>query len=250
MDLLGRERPAWLTAGVLAVVGAVSGVGAARHLLRSATPLIDPAPWRVPTFRLTMVVGTAMRGLISTLPFLLPLLFQLGFGYDAFHAGALVLALFLGNIGIKPATSFVLRRFGFRRVLVGNAALQAATMLGFAVVGAETPLVALLALLAGAGASRSMQYTALATLAFADVPQDRMAPANTWFSVAFQAGNGIGVAVGALALQVAGAALGGGPDLAAFHAAFAALAVLMAALAAAALTLERDAGLSVSGRRA
>ena len=249
MDMLGRERPALLAIGLLVVVGVASGVGAARHLRRSATPLIDPAPWRVPTFRMVMLVGTAMRGLISTLPFLLPLLFQLGFGYDPFHAGALVLALFLGNIGIKPATSFLLRRFGFRNVLVGNAALQAAAMLGLAVIGVRTSLVAILVLLAVAGASRSMQFTALGTLAFADVPQQRMAPANTWFSVAFQLGNGIGVGFGALLLQMAGGALGGGPNLAAFHVAFAGLGALMLVLAGAALTLDEDAGAGVSGHR-
>ncbi len=249
MDLLGRERPALGLAGLLIVVGGVGGVAAARHLRRSAAPLIDPAPWQVPTFRTVMLMGTAMRGLISTLPFLLPLLFQLGFGFDPFHAGALVLALFLGNIGIKPATSFVLRRYGFRNVLVGNAALQGAAMLGLALIGVGTPLLAILALLAVAGASRSMQFTALATLAFSDVPPERMAPANTWFSVAFQLGNGIGVGVGALLLQVAGGVMGGGPDLAAFHAAFAGLGLAMLGLAAVALTLARDAGAGVSGYR-
>ena len=249
MDMLGQERPAFLTVGALIAIGVASGVGAARHLWRSATPLIDPAPWQVPTFRMVMGLGTAMRGLISTMPFLLPLLFQLGFGYDPFHAGALVLGLFLGNIAIKPTTSFVLRRFGFRNVLVGNAVLQGLTMLALAAIGVGTPLVGILVLLAVSGASRSMQFTALGTLAFADVPQERMAPANTWFSVAFQAGNGIGVGFGALVLQVAGGVLGGGPDLAAFHAAFAGLGVMMIGLAAAALRLERDAGVGVSGHR-
>ena len=250
LDMLGRERPNFALSGLLIVVGVASGVGAARHLLRAAMPLIDPAPWRVPTFRMVMLMGTAMRGLISTLPFLLPLLFQLGFGYDAFHAGSLVLALFLGNIGIKPATSFVLRRFGFRSVLVGNAALQAAAMLALAVVGPGTPLVGTVVLLAVAGASRSMQFTALGTLAFADVPQERMAPANTWFSVSFQLGTGLGVAVGALLLQVAGGVLGGGPDLGAFHVALAVLGMMMLGLAGVALRLERDAGAAVSGQRA
>ncbi len=247
MDLLGHEPPAWAAAGSLIAVGVVSGVGAARHLRRSAAPLIDPGPWQVETFRLVMLVGTSMRGVISTLPFLLPLLFQLGFGYDPFHAGALVLALFAGNIGIKPGTSAILRRFGFRTVLAGNAVVQAAAMFGLAAIGPSTPLAAILALLAVAGASRSMQFTALGTLAFADVPQERMAPANTWFSVSFQLGTGFGVGVGALLLQVAGGVLGGGPDLGAFHAAFAGLGVLMLGLAAAALTIPPQAGALVSG---
>ena len=248
MDLLGQDPPAWGTAGLLIAVGVASGIGAGRHLLQSAAPLIDPGPWRVETFRLVMLVGTSMRGIISTLPFLLPLLFQLGLGYDPFHAGALVLALFAGNIGIKPGTSAILRRFGFRTVLVGNAVVQAGAMLGLAMIGPGTPLAAILLVLAVAGASRSMQFTALGTLAFADVPQAGMAPANTWFSVAFQLGTGIGVGVGALFLQVAGGVLGG-PGLAAFHAAFVGLGVLMLGLAGAALMVPRGAGAAVSGSR-
>ena len=249
MDLLGRADPPIATAAALAAIGLFAGIVVTRHLLRAKQPLIDPAPWRVSTFRAVMTIGTMMRGLIAAMPFLLPLLFQLGFGYDPFHAGALVLALFLGNIGIKPATSWLLRRFGFRTVLVGNAALQAAAMLGCALIGPTTQLALLLALLALAGASRSMQFTALATLAFADIPQERMPPANTWFSVAFQLGNGMGVAVGALLLRVAGALEGTGPGLAAFHGAFVALGVLMLGLAVAALRLRPEDGAAVSGHR-
>ena len=247
MDTLGQDRPAPWSVAALVAAGIACGVGAARHLRRTAMPLIDPVPWRVPTFRTVMLLGTCMRGIISTLPFLLPLLFQLGFGYDPFQAGALVLALFLGNIGIKPATSGLLRRFGFRTVLAVNALVQAGAMAALAVIGPWTSLPLILIVLAIAGASRSMQFTALNTLAFADVPQERMAPANTWYSVGFQLGNGIGVAVGALILQLAGGLVGRGPDLAAFHIVFDVLACIMLGLGALALTLARDAGAVVSG---
>jgi EmrB/QacA subfamily drug resistance transporter len=250
LDLIGRADPPFVAAGLLAVAGVVAGVVVRRHLYRARQPLIDPAPWSVPTFRMVMLMGTSMRGLIAAMPFLLPLLFQLGFGYDPFHAGLMVLGLFVGNIGMKPLTSWVLRRFGFRRVIVVNALVQAGTMLGCAAVGPWTPLVAILPLLVVSGASRSMQFTALGTLAFADVPQERMAPANTWFSVAFQLGNGVGVAVGALLLRVSGAAMGVGPSLIAFRGAFTALALLTLGLAALALRLRPDAGAAVSGHRA
>ena len=122
-----------------------------------------------------------------------------------------------------------------------------ATFASFAVIGPATPFPILFVLLAVSGASRSMQFTALNTLAFADVPQERMAPANTWFSVAFQLSNGIGVAVGALLLRLSGAVLGSGATLPAFHGAFAAVAVIMIALALLALRLRPDAGAAVSG---
>ncbi len=244
LDQLGAIDPSLPLVGGLALAGLVAGVLVTRHLHRTAQPLIDPAPWRVPTFRAVMTVGTAMRGLISALPFLLPLLFQLALGYDPFHAGLMVLVLFAGNLGIKPATSAILRHLGFRTVLVGNALLQAACLGACALIGPATPLLAILGLLALAGASRSMQFTALNTLAFADVPQERMSPANTWFSVAFQLGNGIGVAAGAMLLRLAG-----GSDLAGFHGAFAALALLMLGLAAAAMRLRPEDGAGVSGHR-
>jgi len=247
LDLVGDGGASWAGAAALA-----AGAGAAapllwRHLRRHAHPLIDPAPFKVPTFRMVMLAGSAMRTLIGAMPFLLPLSFQLGFGMDPFRAGLLVLALFAGNLGIKPLTSAVLRRCGFRTVLVGNGLVQAATMLGFAAVTPAVPVGAVVALLALSGASRSLQFTALNTLAFADVPQPWMAPANTWFSVAFQLSLGVGVAVGAVALRLAGAEAGvGPPGLAEFHAAFAAVALCMACAALAGLRLPADAGLGLS----
>jgi len=248
LDMLGEREPRFLVAGGLAALAVAAGFATVRHLYRHKAPLLDPHPWEVPTFRMTMVAGTLMRGMIAAMPFLLPLLFQLGFGYDAFHAGLIVLALFVGNIGMKPGTSWVLRRFGFRTTIAGNATVQALTMLGCAAIGPWTPLPLVAALLVVSGASRSMQFTALATLAFADVPQERMAPANTWFSVAFQLGNGMGVAVGAVLLRLAGTFVGG-PTLEAFHGAFLALAAILLGLAASALRLRPEAGAAVSGHR-
>ncbi len=74
-----------------------------RHARRTQHPLLDLSVLRVPTFAAVMAGGSVFRVTISTVPFLLPLLFQVGFGLDAFHSGLLVLATFLGNIGMKPA---------------------------------------------------------------------------------------------------------------------------------------------------
>ena len=247
LDLMGRADPPWLVAGGLAAAAVSAAILLTRHLRRAPAPLLDPAPWSVPTFNLVMVGGTIMRLLIAAMPFLLPLLFQLGFGYDAFHAGLLVLVLFAGNLGIKPLTSPILRRWGFRTVLTGNGLLQAAAMLGCACLSPATSLLLVIPLLLVAGASRSMQFTGLATLAFADVAEASMGSANIWFSVAFQLANGFGVAVGALALRLSGIATGTDSSVAAFHGAFAALAIAMAATALTAWRLRGDAGAVVSG---
>ena len=253
LDLVGEGGGAgggvWGTVALLAAGAAAAGPLLWRHLRRHAHPLLDTAPFATPTFRATMLTGTGMRTLIGTMPFLVPLLFQLGYGFDAVRAGLLTLVLFAGNLGIKPLTTPILRRLGFRAVLVGNGLVQAAAMAAFALLPAAAPLPVLLMLLVLAGASRSLQFTALNTLAFADVPQPAMAPANTWFSVAFQLSIGIGVAVGAVALRLASLAAGvPQPGLPQFHAALAGIAALMALAALDALRLARDAGAAVTAR--
>ena len=222
LEWLGEAgRPAAEVAGpgALALVLAVT---LGWHLRRAAHPLVPVTAFAVPSFRLTILAGSAMRVLISTMPFLLPLLFQVGFGQDPFQAGLLVLTLFAGNVGVKPLTGRILRAAGFRAVLVANGVLQAATMAACAWLTPGVPAVAIAALLALSGASRSLQFTALNTLAFADVPPAQMGPANTIFSLAFQFSIGMGVAVGAVALRLSGTV-----GLPAFGPAFTGIAVLM-----------------------
>ena len=252
LDLLGHDHPPLPTVAALAVLATATATILLRHIHRHPHPLPDPAPFRTTTFRLTITTGTAMRILISAMPFLVPLMFQLGFGLDPFQAGLLVLALFAGNFGIKPLTSPIIRRFGFRTTIVANGLLQAATMLACAGLTPATPLPAIIALLALSGASRSLQFTSLNSLAFADVPQPSIASANTLFSVAFQLGIGLGVAVGAILLRAATVALGraGPPTAAAFSGAFVILAVLMVFAALAGLRFAPDAGAVVSGHPA
>jgi MFS family permease len=183
------------------------------------------------------------------MPLLLPLMFQLGFGLDAFHSGLLVFALFVGNLGIKPVTTPIIRRWGFRRVIVANGLFQAVTMLGCATLGPATPTPVILLMLVASGASRSLQYTSLNSLAYADVPQPLMNAANTMYSISFQLAQGFGVALAAVALRLARVAFAGGsvvPTTAVFHVALIGLAVVMALVALGALHLAPDAGQAVA----
>jgi MFS family permease len=234
----------------LLVIAIATGALFAIHIRRTRHPLVNPANFSIATFRMVMTSGTLMRMLISTMPFLLPLLFQLGFGLDAFHAGLMVLALFAGNITIKPLTSPILRKFGFRTVLVGNGMLQAATMFGCALLTPETPEMILLILLTISGASRSLQFTALSSLAFADVPQAAMGSANTLFSVATQIAFGLGVALGAVLLQLTGQFLGTSPvpSLLVFHIVFIIMGLLMALTSLDGMRLSKLAGDAVTRR--
>ena len=198
LERLGQGDAFLETAGLAAgTVAVVAGLWI--HIKRHRHPLIDLAPMAVPSFRITMLGGSAMRVLISTMPFLLPLLFQVGFGLDPFHSGLLLLTLFAGNVCVKPLTTPILRRWRFRTVLIANGLLQAATMLGCALLTPAVPQAVIIPLLIISGASRSLQFTALNTLAFAEVPERWTGTANTMFSLAFQFSVGMGVALGAVA---------------------------------------------------
>jgi EmrB/QacA subfamily drug resistance transporter len=188
--------------GILAS-GLVLLLIATRHLLLAKDPLFGLAPLSIQTFRITAVGGSLFRIVINSAPFLLPLLFQIGFGYSAIQAGAFLLWLFAGNLAIKPATSRIMNRFGFRTVLVTNGLLIAAGFAACAQLTANTPQWLIYALLFFTGMTRSMQFTALNTIAFADVPQPQMRNATTLSSILNQMGGGLGIAIGALMLSVA-----------------------------------------------
>ena len=151
---------------------------------------------------MTIWGGSLFRMGVSAVPFLLPVMFQIGFGFSPFEAGVLLMAVFAGNLLMKPLTTPVLRQFGFRPVLLWNGLMNAALIAACGAFTTGTPLwLACLVLFAG-GMARSMQFTALNTIAFADVPTRGMANANTIFSTMFQLAMGLGVALGAIGWRV------------------------------------------------
>jgi MFS family permease len=208
---------------------------------------------RIASFRVTAVGGSVFRAVITAIPFLLPLFFQLGFGWSAAHAGLVVIALFAGNMGIKPVTTPLMRRLGIRTVMLGAVAASAACLVGLAFLQPTTPLPVLLALLVASGVFRSIGFTAYNTIAFADVPPERTTSANALMSTLQEVGAGLGVAVGALLVRLGGPlapAIGFGTAAdSAYRVAFVVLAVLLAAAAIEAFLLPRSAGNVVTGRR-
>jgi MFS family permease len=223
IQLLSLTDPPVLWVAVLLIGGLVVGVGAVWQERRLPHPLVDLYALRFKSFSLTVVGGTLFRAAIGAVPFLLPLLFQIGFGLDAFVSGLLVLAVFAGNIVMKIFTTSTLNRFGFRRVLVVNGFLNAAVLLACALIDRTTPVPVILALLFVSGLTRSMQFTTLSTIAYAEVPQEQMNGANTVQNVIQPIGFALGIAVAALALRVAGLIFpSGSPALSMpqFHTAF------------------------------
>ena len=138
-ELLGRPEIAWSEAAALAAAGLVLLAICVRHLKRAAHPMVDLSSLSVPTFAVTIRGGSLFRMGLSAIPFLFPVMFQIGFGYDAFEAGMMLMAVFAGNLVMKPMTTPVLRRFGFRPVLVVNGLLNAAAIASCAAIAKAMP---------------------------------------------------------------------------------------------------------------
>jgi EmrB/QacA subfamily drug resistance transporter len=251
MEAAGSGASPSGTAGALAV-GLLALAAAIRYLLRSPRPLLRLRLFAVPTFRVTAAGGSVFRAAIAAIPFLLPLLFQLGFGWTAAHAGLVVIALFFGNLAVKPLTTPLMRRFGIRPVLLGAIAASAAALLGLALVQAHTPLPLLLGLLVLSGAFRSIGFSAYNTVAFADIPAEQMNAANTLLASVQQVGGGLGIATSALVVAVGGhaadlAGLGTGAG-GAVRLGLLSLALMLVIAAIEAYRLPRDAGHHVTAR--
>ncbi len=239
--LVAQPHTHWAQLAIVAVAAAIALVASLWHLRRAPAPLINLRTLRIPTF------GSAVRGsgafwlVIGAAPFLLPLLFETVFGWGAVKAGAVVLFLFVGNIAIKPATTPLLNRFGFRPVLIAATIGLLATMIAFAFLGAGTP-VAVIALVAlASGALRSTSLTCYVTIAYADVGPELMRDANTLYATTQQLAAGLGVAVATIALHLGDVIFGTG-HTAPFTFAFLVLAVVAVAPAAGALRLSPNAG--------
>ena len=223
IQLLSADVPNWAWTAILLLGGLAIGILAIWQERRETHPLVDFYAMRYKSYALTVWGGTLFRASIGAIPFLLPLLFQLGFGLDAFVSGLLVLSVFAGNIVMKIFTTAALNRFGFRRVLVFNGFLNAAVILACALIGPETPVPVIMGLLFVSGLTRSMQFTTLATIAYADVPQDKMNGANTLQNVVQPIGFALGIAVAALALRAGSIAFPPGAtsiSMGQFHVAF------------------------------
>ncbi|HDU1467691.1 TPA: MFS transporter [Klebsiella pneumoniae] len=202
MERLGDRQPQIWPTLALAAFGFGCLLYSIRHFRRAAAPMVRLDALQVPTFRVTMYGGSLFRASISAVPFLLPLLFQVGFGMDPFHSGLLVLAVFVGNLTIKPATTPLIRWLGFRRLLLINGALNVCSLLACALLTPQTPVWAIMLILYLGGVFRSIQFTGVSTLAFADVPAAQMSDANTLFSTASQLAVGLGISLGAIGIRL------------------------------------------------
>ncbi len=231
------------------VIGGVVGAGAVllglylRHAGRVEAPILDLSLLRLPSFRITAVAGTSFRVAVGALPFLLPLLLQLGFGMTAFQSGMLTFASGVGAMLMKFAAQPLLRRFGFRGVLVGNALVSSVLLAGPGLFTPATPVLIMLVVLFVGGLSRSLQFTAINAISYAEVAPARLSQATSFVAVLQQLSGSIGITLAALALEVTGALRGvAAVDSGNFAVVFGMVTVLAAGSALVFLRLDRKAG--------
>jgi EmrB/QacA subfamily drug resistance transporter len=252
LELMGQPSAHWATVGALLAYSLLAGWLAVLHMQRTEHPLIDFSVLRLRTFSVSIWGGSLFRTGIMASPFLLPLMFQVIFGLSPFQSGLLVLTMFAGNLAMKSVTTPVLQRWGFRSVLLVNGIISALLLAACGLLAPATPKVAMVTVLFLHGLSRSMQFTALNTLAFVDIPKALMSSATSFAAVVQQMGMGLGVAVGAVALRGAGWLRGeraGTLTLMDFHVAFWLVGALGVLAVLDCLALPRDAGTEVSGHR-
>lgn len=248
LDSIRTDGTPWAAVGIGLAVAAVVLTLAVLHLRRTEHPLLDLSVLRVDTFRNTVTYGSFYRMVITAVPFLLPLMFQLRFGWSPFVSGLMVIALFVGNIAIKPATTPLMRRFGIRTVIVADGALSILCFGAIALLAVDTSPVVIAAVLVVSGALRSIGFTAYSSLAFADVDSERLNHANTFNATAQELFSGFGIALGAIALTLSTGIVQalGRPSGEAFSMSFAALGVLMIVIVVGGLGLRTDAGRAVT----
>src|SRR4051812_10523773 len=250
-ETIGRgEFPLVISLGLLAL-GAACLVIYVRHTRRVDFPIVDLTLMRIPTYAMTTIGGFLFRMGMGALPFLMPLMLQVGFGLSPLKSGSLTFASAVGAMTMKVSVQPIIRTFGFRRVLIANTVICSAFLFSYSFFGPATPhTIIFLALLAG-GFFRSLQMTSINTLSYADVPSNMLSRATSLTSMAQQLSQSMGVAAGAMFLYLMLAVHGEhSPGPADFSFAFAAVAIMSVLAVPFFLRMSPEAGAEVSGRAA
>jgi EmrB/QacA subfamily drug resistance transporter len=251
LSAMGLE---FLPTGVVAAllcVGAIAAVAYVIHAKHAPAPILDLSLLRLPTFRASIFGGFLFRLGIGALPFLLPLLLQIGFDLTPFQSGLITFTTALGSMFMKAAVASVLNRFGYRNVLLYNALISSVFLAACATFVPGIPFAVMIAILLSGGFFRSLQFTSINTIAYAEIEPPKMSRATVMVAVAQQLALSTGVAVGALVVEIT-LRLKGSPTMGAsdFPPAFLAVSLLSASAALIFYRVAPDAGAELSGRKA
>jgi EmrB/QacA subfamily drug resistance transporter len=241
----GGELPTVIT---FAIVGTGMGALALRHLARTPHALLDLSVFRIQTFRTGIGGGSFFRAGAGTLVFLLPLMLQVVFGMSALASGILTFATAAGAMTMKATARPILKRFGFRAVIVVNSVISAASiaMCGFFTSATPAPLIFVLLLVGGF--FQSLQFTATQAIGYADVSSAQMSTATSIASMTQQLSRGFGIATIAALLHLSLAWRGTTMlALSDFHVAFAGATLLALICLPLSWPLQSDAAAELSG---
>jgi EmrB/QacA subfamily drug resistance transporter len=231
-------------------VGLVAVAGYVLHARNHPAPLLDLSLMRLPCFGVALTAMMLFRTGIGAIPFLLPMMLQVGFGDSAVESGLITFASSAGALVMKPATQRALRLFGFRDTLVWNGVISAVMIAICAAFRPTWPAAAIYASLLIGGFFRSLQFTAYNTLAYGDVPRARMSSATSLYVTCQQLAATIGISAGAVSLEISMTMSGhAAPQPADFSHAFLVVAMFTLVAAPIALWMPRNAGDDLTGRR-
>jgi EmrB/QacA subfamily drug resistance transporter len=251
LSVAGLNLLPWTIVVALVAVGSISMTLYVIHARRTGSPVLDFSLLRLPTLRASIIGGFLFRLGIGALPFLLPLLMQVGFGLSPFQSGLVTFASAVGAMGMKTLAARIIRTFGFRNIMVVNAIVSSLFLAASALFTAATPLLLIMIILVVGGFFRSLQFTAINTVAYAEVEPAQMSRATTLVSVNQQLAISAGVAVGAFSVE-ATMILRHISELTAaeFPPAFIVVAIISAVSAYFFWQMPDDAGHEISGRKA
>jgi EmrB/QacA subfamily drug resistance transporter len=243
VETAGRGIVGAGTTVAMAAGAVAAGAGYVWHAHRHPAPLLDLALMRVPSFAVSVIAGSLFRIGIGAIPFLLPLMLQIGFNDSPAQSGAVTFASSAGALVMKPVATRALRLFGFRTTLFWNALISAVMIAVCAAFRPAWPAAAVYAALLIGGFFRSLQFTAYNTIAYADIPRPRMSAATSLYSTLQQVSLTLGISAGAASLEFAMIASGRTvPGVADFSLAFLVVAAISAVAAPLSRLMPRDAG--------
>lgn len=248
LSTLGRQMSSIGLSLSISLVGVCLLVMYVLHARRHPQPLINLDLFRVPTFRIGVLGGFVFRIGVGATPFLLPLMLQLGFGYDPLESGLVTFSAAAGAMFMKTIAAWILNRFGFRRVLVVNAVVASLFLAPLGLFRDDTPYLLMVSVLLLGGCVRSLQFTSLNAIIYADIDQARMAQASSLAAMMQQVALATGVTVGGYALSLAASATGRAvEDSLNFTLAFATIALISLGSVLPLRRLAPDAGAEMAG---
>ena len=251
LSVAGLNLLPWTIVIALVAIGTISMTLYVIHARRTASPVLDFTLLRLPTMRASIVGGFLFRLGIGALPFLLPLLMQVGFGLSPFQSGLVTFASAVGAMGMKTLAARIIRTFGFRNRMTVNAVVSSVFLAACALFTVTTPLLLIMIILVVGGFFRSLQFTAINTLAYAEVETGQMSRATTLVSVNQQLAISAGVAIGAFSVESTMLVRHVHElDASVFAPAFVVVAIISAVSAYFFWQMPDDAGHEISGRKA